>query len=135
MIRQLSAVENVLCGCLGQRPTWQTLFGFRRRDRQRALDLLNRLGLADFANHPVGQLSGGQQQRVAIARALIQSPAILLVDEPIAGLDVMATHQVMEILKQLQQEGITILAVLHHLELATTYCDRGHYLEGRTRNL
>jgi len=142
LIRQLSAIENVLCGCLGQRPTWQTLFGFGRRDRQRALDLLNRLGLADCANHPVGQLSGGQQQRVAIARALIQSPAILLVDEPISGLDIMAAHQVMEILKQLQQEGITILAVLHHLELATAYCNRavilkaGHVIyDGTCQNL
>jgi phosphonate transport system ATP-binding protein len=124
LIRQLSALDNVLCGYLGQRSTWQTLFGFGHRDRQRALELLADLGLADRADQPVGQLSGGQQQRVAIARALIQSPTILLVDEPVTGLDVNATRQVMETLHQLQQQGITILAVLHDLELATTYCDR-----------
>ena len=129
LIRQLSALDNVLCGCLGQRSTWQTLFGFGRRDRQRALELLARLGLADQANQPTGQLSGGQQQRVAIARALIQSPNILLVDEPVAGLDVLVAHQVMDILQQLQREGITILAVLHELELATTYCDRAIVLK------
>ena len=125
LIRQLSALDNVLCGCLGQRSTWQTLFGFRRRDRLRALELLACLGLADKADQPTGQLSGGQQQRVAIARSLIQSPKILLVDEPVAGLDVMAARQVMEILQQLHREqGITIVAVLHDLELAATYCDR-----------
>jgi phosphonate transport system ATP-binding protein len=124
LIRQLSALENVLCGYLGQRSTWQTLFGFGHRDRQRALELLAHLGLADQADQSVRQLSGGQQQRVAIARALIQSPTILLVDEPVTGLDINATHQVMEILRQLQQQGITILAVLHDLELAAAYCDR-----------
>lgn len=129
LIRQLSALDNVLCGCLGRRSTWQTLFGFGARDRQRALDLLTELGLADQAAQPVGQLSGGQQQRVAIARALIQAPTILLVDEPVAGLDIMAAHQVMEILQRLQRQGITILAVLHDLELTATYCDRAMILQ------
>jgi phosphonate transport system ATP-binding protein len=119
LIRQLSAIENVLCGRLGSRTTWQTLFGFPKRDRLLALDLLEQLGLKELAYQKTSQLSGGQQQRVAIARALIQSPQILLADEPITGLDVIACQQVMQTLSELHsQQGMTIIAVLHDLGIA-----------------
>ncbi len=100
LIRQLSAMENVLCGRLGTRTTWQTLLGFPKRDRLLALELLEQLGLKELADQKTSQLSGGQQQRVAIARALIQSPQILLADEPITGLDVVASQQVMQTLSE-----------------------------------
>jgi phosphonate transport system ATP-binding protein len=130
LIRQLSAIENVLCGRLGTRTTWQTLFGFPKRDRRQALELLEQLGLQQQAYQKTSQLSGGQQQRVAIARALIQSPKILLADEPITGLDVMATKQVMETLSELHsRQGITIVAVLHNLEIAAEYAQRAIVLE------
>ncbi|BAY10798.1 phosphonate ABC transporter ATP-binding protein [Calothrix sp. NIES-2098] len=125
LIRQLSAIENVLCGRLGTRTTWQTLLGFPKRDRLLALDLLAQLGLKELAYQKTSQLSGGQQQRVAIARALIQSPQILLADEPTAGLDVMACQQVMQTLSELHsQQGMTIIVVLHDLAIAAKYAQR-----------
>ncbi|HLO47373.1 MAG TPA: phosphonate ABC transporter ATP-binding protein [Kamptonema sp.] len=125
LVRQLSAIDNVLCGKFGSLSTWETVWGFPKRDRDRAFELLTSLGLKDQAYQKTGQLSGGQQQRVAIARALIQSPQILLADEPIAGLDAIAAQQVMEILAQLHcQQGMTIVVVLHDLGIATTYPER-----------
>lgn len=143
LVRQLSAIENVLCGRLGALSPWQTMLGFSQSDRRRALDLLTQLGLKDQAYQRTGQLSGGQQQRVAIARALIQSPKILLADEPIAGLDVLATRQVMDILAQLHQEqGLTVVTVLHDLSMASAYGERAIVLDqgkiihdGSCRNL
>ncbi|WP_341526521.1 phosphonate ABC transporter ATP-binding protein [Nostoc sp. UHCC 0302] len=130
LIRQLSAVENVLCGRLGVRTTWQTLLGFPKRDRLLALELLQQLGLKELAEQKTSQLSGGQQQRVAIARALIQSPQILLADEPITGLDVIASQQVMQTLSQLHtQQGMTIVAVLHDLGIAAEYAQRAIVLD------
>ncbi|MFB2920786.1 MULTISPECIES: phosphonate ABC transporter ATP-binding protein [Aerosakkonema] len=130
LIRQLSAIENVLCGRLGGLPTWQTLWGFPKSDRRLALDLLAQLGLKEQAYQKTGQLSGGQQQRVAIARALIQNPQILLADEPITGLDVMAAKQVMDILSDLHsQKGMTIVTVLHDLSLASAYAERAIVLD------
>ena len=85
LINQLSAIENVMCGRFGSRTSWQTLFGFPKKDRRHALELLEQFGLREQADQKTSQLSGGQQQRVAIARALIQSPEILLADEPITG--------------------------------------------------
>jgi phosphonate transport system ATP-binding protein len=130
LIRQLTAVENVLCGRLGARNTGQTLLGFPKRDRLLALELLEQLGLKDQAYQKTGQLSGGQQQRVAIARALIQSPQILLADEPITGLDVVASQQVMQTLADLNtQHGLTIITVLHDLGVAAEYAHRAIILD------
>jgi phosphonate transport system ATP-binding protein len=130
LIPQLSALENVLCGRLGMLSAWQTLWGFGRSDRRLALSLLAQLGLLEQAYQRTSQLSGGQRQRVAIARTLIQSPQILLVDEPTAGLDIGATQQVMEILSDLNRDrGITIIAVLHDLALVKEYAQRAIILE------
>jgi phosphonate transport system ATP-binding protein len=130
LIGQLSALENVMCGHLGTRTTWQTLLGFPRRDRLQALELLEQLGLREQAEQKTSQLSGGQQQRVAIARALMQSPQILLADEPITGLDVFASQQVMQTLSELHsQQGMTIVAVLHDLGIAAEYAQRAIILE------
>lgn len=130
LIRQLSAIENVLCGRLGVRTTKQTLFGFPQRDRILAQELLGQLGLRDKTYQKTGQLSGGQQQRVAIARALIQSPQILLADEPITGLDVVASQQVMQTLSHLNtDQGLTIITVLHDLGIAAEYAHRAIVLD------
>ena len=129
LIRQLSAIDNVLCGKLGVRKTQQTLFGFPQRDRTLALELLTQLGLKEQMYQKTGQLSGGQQQKVAIARALMQSPQILLADEPTTGLDVIASQQVMETLAELHQQGLTIITVLHDLSLATKYGERAIILD------
>lgn len=129
LIRQLSAIENVLCGRLGSLSTWQTIWGFPKDERRKALDLLHQLGLKDHAYQKTSQLSGGQQQRVAIARALMQSPQILLADEPTTGLDVIAARQVMEILADLHKQGMTIVTVLHDLAIASTYAQRAIVLD------
>lgn len=121
LIPQLSALDNVLAGKLGAFSGWQTLRGFPASERRNAIELLDRLGMAKFADRATRQLSGGQQQRVAIARALIRSPKILLADEPVAALDILATRQVMEILADLHRQGMTIVTVLHDLALASTY--------------
>lgn len=124
LVPQLTALENVLCGCLGQRSTWQTLIGFRHSDRLRALQLLQTMGLEAQIHQRTSQLSGGQKRRVAIARILMQSPKILLVDEPTTGLDMLAAKQVMDIFAQLHRQGMTIVSVLHDLTIATHYAQR-----------
>lgn len=130
LVPQLSVLDNVLCGRLGDASFLQTLWGFREQDRRQALALLAELGLEAQSYQRTSQLSGGQQQRVAIARVLLQSPQLLLVDEPVAGLDVQAIQQVMNELKNLhQKQGITILAVLHDLNLVRQYCDRAIILQ------
>jgi phosphonate transport system ATP-binding protein len=142
LIPQLSALDNVLCGKLGAFSGWQTLTGFPSSQRQIALGLLERLGMGEFADQSTRQLSGGQQQRVAIARALIRSPQILLADEPVTGLDILAIQQVMQTLSQLHRSGMTVVAVLHDLALAHTYAqtaiivDRGRVVyHGVSQNL
>jgi phosphonate transport system ATP-binding protein len=129
LVPQLTALENVLCGCLGARSPWQTLWGFQRRDRRRALALLTELGLAAQQHQKTSQLSGGQAQRVAIARILMQSPRILLIDEPITGLDILAAKQVMDIFAKLNHQGMTIVAVLHDLAIAADYAQRAIVLD------
>lgn len=142
LVPQLSALDNVLCGNLGRYSFWQTLNGWPPADRRAGLELLDRFGLADDADRLVAQLSGGQQQRVAIARALWLSPDLLLADEPMTGLDILAARDVMDTLQQLHREGMTVVAVLHDLNLASTYArtaiivDRGRVVyQGTADNL
>lgn len=142
LIKQLSAIDNVLCGRLGIRKTGQTLWGFPQRDRTLALELLKQLGLEKQAYQKTSKLSGGQQQKVAIARALMQSPQILLADEPTTGLDILASQQVMNTLAGLHQKGLTIITVLHDLVLAQEYgtraiiLDKGEVIyDGKCENL
>jgi ABC-type lipoprotein export system ATPase subunit len=90
-----------------------------RESRQRALELINRVGLGDRYHHEPSQLSGGQQQRVAIARALINQPALLLADEPTGNLDSHTSEDVLKMFQQLnQEEGITIILVTHDPNVA-----------------
>ena len=90
----------------------------RRKRNRLAEEYLDRVGLADRAGHLPRELSGGQQQRVAIARALISSPKVILADEPTGALDSQTSLEVMEVLRQINATGVTLLIVTHEREVA-----------------
>ena len=92
--------------------------------RERAQRLLDRVGLADKANEYPGRLSGGQQQRVAIARALAMSPKVMLFDEPTSALDPELVGEVLEVMRQLAEEGMTMIVVSHEMAFAADVADR-----------
>ena len=95
----------------------------RRKRREMAMEALEKVGLADRMNFMPSQLSGGQKQRVAIARAIVNKPKILLADEPTGALDSASGKQVMEIFRQLNREGVSILMITHDREIAS-HADR-----------
>ena len=107
LIPYLTALENVMVA----------QYYHSIRDEQEALQALERVGLKDRAKHLPSQLSGGEQQRVCIARALINSPEIILADEPTGNLDEVNEKIVIDILTQLHKEGSTIIVVTHDLEV------------------
>jgi putative ABC transport system ATP-binding protein len=111
LINFKNAMENVALPLFYQ--------GIRRRKRnQMALEYLDRLGLKDWAYHMPNEMSGGQKQRVAIARALITQPQIILADEPTGALDSKTSVEVMQILQDLHQQGMTIVVVTHESGVA-----------------
>ncbi|SFL19728.1 phosphonate ABC transporter ATP-binding protein [Shimia haliotis] len=126
LVPRLDVVSNVLHGTLNKRSTLATMFNlFPQEDIHRAIDILDRLGIAEHGPKRAEALSGGQQQRVAIARALMQDPKIILADEPIASLDPMNAQLVMQSLRAIHEEdGRMVVANLHTLDTARRYCDR-----------
>jgi putative ABC transport system ATP-binding protein len=90
----------------------------KSKRRERALEALERVGLGQRINNRPNQLSGGQQQRVAIARALVNRPALVLADEPTGALDTETSYEVMNLLTELNQQGITIVIVTHETDIA-----------------
>ncbi|MEE9407380.1 MAG: ABC transporter ATP-binding protein [Polaribacter sp.] len=93
--------------------------GMKRKERlQVALDYLEKVGLKDWANHLPSELSGGQKQRVAIARALVTKPKVVLADEPTGALDSTTTDSVMDLLKDINDEGMTVFVITHEEEVA-----------------
>lgn len=90
----------------------------RKKRNQLALEYLEKVGLRDWAHHYPNEMSGGQRQRVAIARALITHPSIILADEPTGALDSKTTVEVMELLKDLHRQGMTIVMVTHENDVA-----------------
>ena len=126
LVPRMDVVSNVLHGTLNRRSTLATMFNlYPQADIHKAIEILDRLGIAEQAPKRAEALSGGQQQRVAIARALMQDPAIILADEPIASLDPMNAQIVMEALRRIHEEdGRMVIANLHTLDTARRYCDR-----------
>lgn len=96
----------------------------RATHRQRAMDCLDRVGMTDFAERQIGQLSGGQQQRVFLARALAQGADLYLLDEPFAGVDAATESAIIAVLKELRDEGKTVVSVHHDLSTVEDYFDR-----------
>jgi putative ABC transport system ATP-binding protein len=93
--------------------------GIRRNKRNKiAMEYLDRMGLTDWADHLPSELSGGQKQRIAIARALVTNPQVILADEPTGALDSQTSIEVMEILQQVNRDGMTIVMVTHDPEMA-----------------
>jgi len=126
LVPRMDVVSNVLHGTLNRHSTFTTLFNLFPKDEiMKAIDILDRLGIAENAAKRAEALSGGQQQRVAIARALMQDPKIILADEPIASLDPMNAQIVMDTLRRIHEEdGRLILCNLHTLDTARRYCER-----------
>ncbi len=118
LISTMTAEENV-----GLALAFTGVRGAERRNR--AEELLGRVGLADRMTHRPTELSGGEQQRVAIARALANRPKVLLADEPTGNLDSTRAHELLSLLREMvEKDSLTVLMVTHDHELATTFGDR-----------
>jgi len=127
LVDNVSVFQNVLFGALGQvkfAPATYSLFASDAL-RTRAMECLDRVGLAHLSERRADRLSGGQKQRIAIARMLMQDPEIILADEPIASLDPKAGMEIMELLSGIAAErNITLLMILHQIPIAKKYADR-----------
>lgn len=125
LVPRLDVLTNVLLGRLSQISTLKSFFKiFPDEDRARAIALLQWLNMLPQALQRAENLSGGQMQRVAICRALMQNPKILLADEPVASLDPKNTRRIMDVLRQVSDNGISVMVNLHSVELVREYCTR-----------
>lgn len=91
----------------------------KKNKKERALEVLKRVGMEEFAGKPIKKLSGGQKQRVAIARALINDPSIILADEPTGALDSVTSDEIMNVFEELNAQGRTIIIITHDKEIAS----------------
>ncbi|EWS66116.1 Glutamine transport ATP-binding protein GlnQ [Hydrogenophaga sp. T4] len=119
----LSVAENLMLA-----PT-SVLGKSKAQARQRATELLDRVGLAAKADSYPGQLSGGQQQRVAIARALAMDPPAMLFDEPTSALDPEMVGEVLQVMKSLAREGMTMMCVTHEMNFAREVADKVWFMD------
>ena len=126
LVNRMSVMDNVLSGRLGYVATLPSLFKiFSKVDIQRALTMLERVGLGDQVDKRADELSGGQRQRVGIARALMQHPNLLLLDEPTSSLDPKISREVMSLVKEIATElRIPVLCNIHDVQLAMEFCNK-----------
>jgi len=118
LMEQYTVLENVIM------PLFFTPKSGRRSEKEkRALEILKRLEMDEYAHKKVNKLSGGQKQRVAIARAMINNPSVLLADEPTGALDVKTTDEIMKVFRNLNKNGTTVIIITHDMEVAGM-CDR-----------
>ena len=119
LVHRASVINNVLMGRLARVPKWRSMLGlWPAADREIAMVALERVEIVEKAYVRASDLSGGQQQRVGIARALAQEPSVLLADEPVASLDPVTSHTVMQDLRRINRDlGITTIINLHFLDL------------------
>jgi polar amino acid transport system ATP-binding protein len=119
-----TVLENITLGPI------KILSNDKERAEKAALELLDKVGLREKANSYPGELSGGQKQRVAIARALAMNPTIMLFDEPTSALDPEMVGDVLEVMKQLAKEGMTMIVVTHEMGFAREVGDRVIFMDG-----
>jgi phosphonate transport system ATP-binding protein len=129
LVGRLSLLTNVLAGTLGRVPVWRGTMGwFTRAEKEKAVEALRLVGIAEYAGQRASTLSGGQQQRAAIARALALRPRILLFDEPTSALDPELVGEVLKVIRDLALEGRTMLIVTHELAFARDVSTRVLFL-------
>ena len=122
-----SVIDVVTMGLYGK------LGWFRRpgrKERELALHALDQVGMADFAERQISQLSGGQQQRVAIARSLTMEPKVMLFDEPTSALDPEMIKEVLDVMIELAESGMTMICVTHEMSFARLVADRVIFMDG-----
>jgi phosphonate transport system ATP-binding protein len=126
LVSRSKVIINVLAGRLGYvNPAMSVINRFPKSDVEMALKQLDRVSIANQAYKRADELSGGQQQRVGIARAMMQEPEMILADEPVASLDPVLAHSIMQYLEQINKEdGVMVLCSLHFLDLVHRYADR-----------
>jgi phosphonate transport system ATP-binding protein len=126
LVSRSKVITNVLAGRLGYtNPMLSLLNRFPKSDIEMALNQLDRVSIRDQAYKRADELSGGQQQRVGIARAMMQEPEIILADEPVASLDPVLAHSIMQYLEKINKDdGVMVLCSLHFLDLVHKYADR-----------
>ncbi|UWR35470.1 phosphonate ABC transporter ATP-binding protein (plasmid) [Sulfitobacter sp. W027] len=126
LVDRLTVMENVQSGRLGYISTWAAVTRrYPKADIRRAYELMERVGIAQYANTRADQLSGGERQRVGVVRALMQDPDILLADEPTASLDPKTSEQIMGLLRDLAGElKLPVLINIHNVTEAKEYTDR-----------
>jgi len=134
LVSRSKVITNVLAGRLGYvNPALSLVHRFPKADIQMALKQLGRVGIANQAFKRADELSGGQQQRVGVARAMMQEPEMVLADEPVASLDPVLAHSIMQHLENINREdGVMVICSLHFLDLVHRYAHRAIALnEGR----